>query len=247
MLEAIKHRGFDKLFYLYNSLYLIRRHFRSFGVLGELVPKSKSLEGRPVLYIMNHSSWWDGLLAYHAARTLTKGEHYFMMDEEQLLKYDFFRKLGAYSINRHHTGDISASLRYTAKLLRNKGSVWMYPEGEIQPLEHRPLILKEGVSLVLRHCPEAVVVPVTLYHGLFRHPKPEATLLAGEPLVEAWKEMERRSIGMQLQSVLGKQLNDHRQKVIDNGGFMPSDFVPLMKQGRSTQEWFDAVFGRRAL
>lgn len=243
MLEAVRSKSFDKLFYRYNYHYLIRRHFRYFGVAGELRPPS--IEGRPVLYIMNHSSWWDGLLAYHAARTLTKREHYFMMEEEQLRKYAFFRKLGAYSINRHSTGDISASLRYTTRLLRAGSGVWMYPEGEIQPLEHRPMVLKTGAGLVLRLCPEAVVVPVTLYHGLFRHSKPEATLLAGVPLTHSWKDKNRNSIGEELQTVLEEQLNNHRQLIINNGGFMPEQFQPLMKQGRSTNEWFDAVLGRR--
>ncbi|MCL6601932.1 MAG: lysophospholipid acyltransferase family protein [Paenibacillus sp.] len=242
MLEAAKHRNFDKLFHRYNSLYLIRRHFRYFGAAGELKPQST--ENRPLLYIMNHSSWWDGLLAYHAARTLTDSEHFFMMEEEQLLKYKFFRKIGAYSINRERTGDISASLRYTARVLRQCGSVWMYPEGEIQPLEHRPLILKPGAALVLRLCPEAAIVPVTLYHGLFRHSKPEATLVAGEPLLHRWKGMDRDSIGRELQSVLEEQLNTHRKLMVNNGGYMPEQFRPLIKPGRSTNEWFDALLGR---
>lgn len=66
---------------------------------------------------MNHSSWWDGLLAYHAAGKLPGKRHYFMMEEEQLRKYAFFRKLGAYSINPGSPGDARASLRYTAGLL----------------------------------------------------------------------------------------------------------------------------------
>lgn len=242
MLEAAKHKGFDQLFYHYNRIYLIRRYFRYFGVAGQLQPQST--EGRPILYIMNHSSWWDGLLAYHAARTLTSGEHYFMMEEEQLRKYPFFRKLGAYSINRHSTGDISAALRYTAKLLRAGGSVWMYPQGEIQPLEHRPLILKEGAGLVLRLCPEAVVVPVTLYHGLFMHSKPEATIWVGPALTRPWKDMDRNSIGGELKVMLEQQLDHHRRLMLTNGGHPPNDFIPVMKQGKSINEWFDAVRGR---
>ncbi|WP_379130002.1 lysophospholipid acyltransferase family protein [Paenibacillus sp. sgz500958] len=242
MLEALKHKGFDKLFYRYNSLYLIRRHFRYFGAAGDFKPESA--DGRPLLYIMNHSSWWDGLLAYHAVRTLTSSEHYFMMEEEQLRKYTFFRKLGAYSIDRSSTRDIQTSLRYTANLLRNGGSVWMYPEGEIRLLEHRPLSLKMGVGVVLRLCPDAAVVPVTLYHGLFRHPKPEAVLLAGEPLIYRWKELEREVISMKLQTALEHQLDQQRQEMIEHGGFIPDRYKPLMKSGKSTHERFDSFFDR---
>ncbi|WP_375104221.1 lysophospholipid acyltransferase family protein [Paenibacillus sp. RS8] len=239
MLEAVKHKGFDKLFYHYNRLYLIQRHFRYVGVAGQLQPKSAG--DRPILYIMNHSSWWDGLLAYHAARTMTSGEHFFMMEEEQLRKYAFFRKLGAYSINRHNTSDISASLRYTARLLHKRGNIWIYPEGEIRPLEHRPLKLQAGVGLVLRLCPEALVVPVTLYHGLFRHSKPEATLLAGNAISHPWPAMDRNCITKELQDVLREQLDHHRLMMVNNGGYIQGTFTPLMKQGRSINEWFDVV------
>lgn len=242
MLQAAKSQSFDKWFFRYNSFYLLRRHFHFFGASGELEPLAAG--NRPVLYLMNHSSWWDGLLAYHAAGKLTRGRHYYMMEEEQLIKYAFFRKLGAYSINRNSPGDVSASLRYTARMLREGGSVWMYPEGEILPLEHRPLILKEGAALVLRLCPEAIVVPVTLYHGLFRHSKPEATLLAGAPLLHSWREMDRRSIVKVLEDVLAEQLQEHRELILRHKGDMPVCFRPLIGTGRSVNEWLDMMRGR---
>lgn len=128
MLEAVPSGRFDWLFYRYNSLYLLRRHFHFIGISGELQPAAAA--GRGILYLMNHSSWWDGLLAYHAAGKLPGKRHYFMMEEEQLRKYAFFRKLGAYSINPGSPGDARASLRYTAGLLQAGENVWMYPEGK---------------------------------------------------------------------------------------------------------------------
>ncbi|MEK5490435.1 lysophospholipid acyltransferase family protein [Paenibacillus sp. FSL R7-0297] len=244
MLEAVKSGSFDRLFYRYNSLYLLRRHFHSIGICGELQPAAAA--GRGILYLMNHSSWWDGLLAYHAAGKLAGSRHYFMMEEEQLRKYAFFRKLGAYSINSAGTGDLRASLRYTAGLLQAGESVWMYPEGEILPLEHRPLILREGAALVLRLSPLTAVVPVTLYHGLFRHTKPEATLLAGTPQLLPWADMDRSDIARSLEAALGEQLEAHRNQILNHKGHMPEEFRPLLKRGRSTNEWLDMLRpGRR--
>ncbi|WNS42607.1 lysophospholipid acyltransferase family protein [Paenibacillus sp. MMS20-IR301] len=239
MLEAAKSGSFDRLFYRYNSLYLLRRHFHSIGISGELQPPAAA--GRGIFYLMNHSSWWDGLLAYHAAGKLPGSRHYFMMEEEQLRKYAFFRRLGAYSINPGSPGDSRASLRYTAGLLQAGERVWMYPEGEILPLEHRPLSLKEGAALVLRLSPQAAVVPVTLYHGLFRHTKPEATLLAGDPLIFPWAGMERADIARRLEAVLSEQLEAHRSRIVNNRGYMPAEFKPLLRKGRSTHEWYDLL------
>ncbi|AIQ55212.1 lysophospholipid acyltransferase family protein [Paenibacillus sp. FSL R7-0331] len=238
MLEAARSSSFDALFYRYNSLYLLRRHFRAIGLSGDLQPASAG--DRPVLYIMNHSSWWDGLLAYHAAKVLTRRRQYFMMEEAQLRKFQFFRRLGAYSINRSEPADVRASLRYTAGLLGEGGSVWMYPEGELLPLEHRPLELKEGAAVVLRLCPDAAVVPVTLYHGLFFHPKPEATLVAGPPQIHPWKAMDRHSITALLASCLREQLDGHRRLILEHQGHMPAGFEPLMKTGGSVHERYDA-------
>lgn len=145
MLEAAKSRSFDALFSRYNTLYLLHRHFRFIGLSGELQPASAG--GRPVLYIMNHSSWWDGLLAYHAARRLTRRRQYFMMEEAQLRKFQFFRRLGAYSINREEPADVRASLRYTARLLGEGGSVWMYPEGSFCRLNTARCSLRKGLQL----------------------------------------------------------------------------------------------------
>ncbi|WP_340026207.1 lysophospholipid acyltransferase family protein [Paenibacillus sp. FSL K6-1096] len=239
MLEAAKSASFDRLFSRYNSLYLLRRHFHFIGLSGELQPAAAA--GRGILYLMNHSSWWDGLLAYHAAGKLPGNRHYFMMEEEQLSKYAFFRKLGAFSINPGNPGDLRASLRYTAGLLQAGESVWMYPEGEILPLEHRPLSLKEGAALVLRLSPQTAVVPVTLYHGLFRHTKPEATLLAGAPQLLPWAEMERPEIARTLESVLNRQLEAHRSNILSYKGYMPEEFHPLLRRGRSTNEWLDLL------
>lgn len=246
MLKDVKGRSFDRLFYRYNAWYLLRRYFRFFGIVGSLSPEAAG--NRPLLYLMNHSSWWDGLLAYHAARTLTEGKHYFMMEEAQLEKYRFFRRLGAYSINPSRSADVLSSLRYTAGLLREGGRVWMYPQGEIRPLDERPVGLKQGAALVLRLCPDAAVVPVTLYHGLYLHSKPEAVLLAGEPLMEDWKEQDRREIGEILERTLNRQLEQHRRLILDSGGDFQGRFRPLIRQGESVNERFDRFFGfRRSL
>ncbi|MFP4975432.1 lysophospholipid acyltransferase family protein [Paenibacillus sp. CN-4] len=244
MLAAAKSRTFDNLFYLYNSRYLLQRNFRYVGAAGDLSPDEAA--GRPILYVMNHSSWWDGLLAYHAARTLTQRDHYFMMEEAQLKKYAFFRKIGAYSIDRHRSSSTAASLKYTASLLKGGGSVWMFPEGEIRRLGAAPLEFQSGAGFVLRLCPEAAVVPVTLVHGLFLHSKPEAVLLAGPPILKPWSELDRKTIAEMLQSALQTQLDGHLHEVRQSENGLPAGCTPLIRTGQSVNERYDAFRLRRA-
>lgn len=96
MIRAVKSKPFNRIFALYNHYYLLRRRFRSFTLTGSLDPQvdirdNSPIEAtRPVIYFMNHSSWWDGLLLYHAARQTSRGDHYVMMEEQQLQQYAFF-------------------------------------------------------------------------------------------------------------------------------------------------------------
>ena len=62
-----------------------------------------------------------------------------MMDEPGLKQYPFFRKLGAFSINREQPKEIVQSLRYSKKLIDQNMPVWLFPQGEIQHQEIRPL------------------------------------------------------------------------------------------------------------
>lgn len=102
MISAVKSKAFERIFTLYNHYYLLRRRFRSFTFSGSLDPQVLDGNGRlqpmapdqPVVYFMNHSSWWDGLLLYHAAKQTSRGDHYVMMEERQLRQYAFFASSG---------------------------------------------------------------------------------------------------------------------------------------------------------
>lgn len=240
MIEASKSKAFDQLFLKYNEAYLLRKHFRYVGFQGELDPYAD----RGILYIMNHSSWWDGLLVYALFRKKSQNDHYVMMEEKQLRQFRFFRKLGAYSIDKSTPQSLIPSLRYTCRLLKEGKRVWMFPQGDIQHLELRPLALKEGAAHVLKQCPQTAVVPVTVYYSLFHHQKAEATMLAGEPIVAAWDQMDKRVITARLAAALEGQLDKHRARIIDGGQEVSAEFERLVRQGSSTSEAFTA-FKRR--
>lgn len=240
MLQADKSAAFQRLFDGYNRHYLLKKHFRSIALSGQLDYAASDLElERPVLYIMNHSSWWDGLLVYHAIRRQSAGNHYMMMEEEQLQKYRFFRKLGAFSINKLNPGSLKSTLRYTEQLLHSGGRVWMFPQGELLPLEQRPVEFRRGVGYLLQRCPDTVVIPVTLYHGLFLGTKPDAFMKVGIPVTEPWHSMESSAAAELLRSSLETQLNQHKAEILEAGGETPRGYVPLLKTGRSTSEIYD--------
>lgn len=235
MIEAAKSAGFDRLFFHYNQRYLLRRHFHFIGLRGDLDAGERN-GGR--LYVMNHSSWWDGMVAYHAFRTCSSGDHYVMMDEKQLRHYLFFRKLGVFSIDKSNPKGIVASLRYAQSLLEAGKCVWMFPQGDIQHLEHRPIRFQSGVGYLLERTGQTTVLPVTAYYSLYHHQKAEATLHAGSPLKLDWQALGKQASTAAVEEAFCAQLERHRSRCVDGDPQLADDYMPLLAGGGSTSEAF---------
>ncbi|GGG68896.1 lysophospholipid acyltransferase family protein [Paenibacillus radicis (ex Gao et al. 2016)] len=242
MISARKSKWFEKLLGRYNENYLLRRHFHRLAIRGNI--EAADLE-RPVVFIMNHSSWWDGLLVYQAARMAGQQRHYFMMDEKQLSRYRFFSRAGAFSIDKESLRGIQQSLRYAVDLLKSGNSVWVYPQGDIYHLETRPIVFQSGIGYMLEGCPHALVQPVTAYYTMGQNQKPDVTLWFGEPVHRDWRAIGRKEIASELRELLEKQLNDHRSQSIAAIDRPLEGFRTLINGTRSTSEAFD-TFKRRA-
>jgi 1-acyl-sn-glycerol-3-phosphate acyltransferase len=228
---------FNKQFDRYNRWFLLRRYFHYIGRIGSIHQE----RGRPTLYIMNHSSWWDGLLVFHAIRREESGTHYMMMDEQQLKRFRFFRKLGAFSIDKSTTKGIARALTYTQELLRQGERVWIFPQGDIQHLYQRPIRFQTGVGKILGQSPHTQVIPVTLLYQWGLHQKAEATFWIGEPLRLEWSRLTRQEITRYLEVRMEKQLDDHQSLLLAQPVGTYNGLVPIWKGSPSTSDRYDSV------
>ncbi|BBI33634.1 lysophospholipid acyltransferase family protein [Cohnella abietis] len=236
MIQAQRSLRFEKIFALYNDRYLLRRNFHSFGVRGNIDPVA---EGRPVIYLMNHSSWWDGLVVFHAVMRLSSRKHYLMMDELQMKRYPFFRKIGAFSVDKTGARSVMESLRYAEDLLKDGKPVWLFPQGDIYPLERRPLKFSGGAAYLLERHPEAVIQPVTAYYSLTMHQKPDVSLFFGCPQQGECDDISRKEATSALERMLEMQLEEHRKQVIaGNGRASETDFRSLLRGNQSVSDTF---------
>ncbi len=136
---------------------LLRKTFSNFYLCNEY-PALNSNES--VLLTPNHFSWWDGFFIDYIIRKQTNLELRIMMLEEQLKKYWFFKYVGAYSIDPNNPLTTKDSINYTRKLLSEKNNaVIIYPQGEIEPFDKRPLSIKKGISLMLKNSNNINVIP----------------------------------------------------------------------------------------
>ena len=174
-----QHRLWADLIFQPYLTWLFKRHFHTIQLLGTPPEIPNDL---PLLLLPNHSTWWDGFFVYLLNKRIFGRTAYLMMLEEQLSKYWFFAKIGAYSIEPRHRRGIVESLAYTVELLNQRRSlVSVFPQGELLPWHTRPLGYKRGVEWILqRYGKPVAVLPLAIRTEFLGERCPSAFFLFGD-------------------------------------------------------------------
>ncbi|MDQ3321423.1 MAG: lysophospholipid acyltransferase family protein [Acidobacteriota bacterium] len=179
MLTAEKNVGFEFLFSFYNRN-LIKRRFHSLQVSGlnEIVGRSS---GVPLILYANHSSWWDGLVAFEISRKC-KLSSFIMMEERQLKKLFLFRQLGAFSVVRENPRQAVKSIDYAAQILKKdfRHSLWIFPQGEILSNDLRPVRFFNGISRIVEKTSSVQLLPVAIRYEFLENFKPDIFVKIGK-------------------------------------------------------------------
>ncbi|MEJ5244864.1 MAG: lysophospholipid acyltransferase family protein [Bacteroidota bacterium] len=166
MIEA-KHNYVYYLFFKFYTHFKIKLNFEKVCLQGYFIDRNK-----PILILANHQSWWDGFWLNYFNEKITQRKLYFMMLEEQLLKYRFFNKIGGFSI-RKNSKDAVCSLNYTVKLLENpQNAVFLFPQGEIQSIYTDYIYFEKGISKIINKSGNIQVLFVCNFIEYFSCQKP---------------------------------------------------------------------------
>lgn len=170
MIQA-EHKKWARFIFDYYINKMLKNNFLSYYLLNSYPVLEKNLS---IILTPNHISWWDGFFIDYIVKTFSDRKMHIMMLEEQLKKFWFFKKLGAYSINPDSLSSILTTARYTRELLKSPGKLAViYPQGTIEPFEKRPLTIKKGLKLFVENMPnEILVVPVAFKIQYFNEKKP---------------------------------------------------------------------------
>jgi 1-acyl-sn-glycerol-3-phosphate acyltransferase len=159
---------------------LLKRNFSSFFRVNEYPPL---LEDLFLIITPNHISWWDGFFIDYLARRFIHRKGYIMMLQEQLSRYWFFKKIGAFSIDPSSTKGIAETVNYTQGIVNNpQNFLVFYPQGDIEPYEKRPLILKRGLKLFLKRISEVQVLQLGFKIEYYNKKKPAVLVRFGETM-----------------------------------------------------------------
>ena len=211
MIPAKKNKFIGSLFALYHRR-LLKKHFFRVHLSGfenlELIDKSL-----PVIMFANHSNWWDGFIAYLLTNRYLKKDDYLMMDIEQMKKYQFFKYIGTFSVNRNVPAEAVRSINYAADLLRSTNKyLWIFPQGEMLPQDARPLKFYSGITKIAERTGNVNLVPVCIRYEFIMEQRPEVFISIGKPeIVNGNVSME---LTEKLRSALESQLDMLRNDVI---------------------------------
>lgn len=174
MMNPVKHHF---LLYPFFKLYIkrqLKRNFHQLNIHGDL-----NDEGKAVLVLANHYSWWDGFFVLHLNEKLFKRKFTFLMTERELNKHWYFKFTGGIAIRKGSRSTLG-SLQYCANLLSDpRYLMLLFPQGKFESLHQHQLKLEKGFETVLRNTQQTVqllfVVNLIEY---FSNPKPSVFIYA---------------------------------------------------------------------
>lgn len=179
----------------------MRRHFRAVRLAKPGVPPLPP--GRPVVVFSNHPSWWDPAFFMVLAPRLFPGRRGFgPMEDAQLARYPFFRRVGIFGIPEGRAGAARFLDASRGILSDPSRMLWITAQGRFSDPRERPLTLRPGVAHLLAREPRAVALPLAIDYPFWSEKRPEALAAFGAPLdgaeggdAGAWGERLEAALG----------------------------------------------------
>lgn len=178
MIKA-EHNLFAQLIFNPYLKRLLKKHFCHFYLVNQFpnIARHKKLIVTP-----NHFSWWDGFFIDYLFKRFSKRKLHIMMLEEQLKRFWFFRKLGAFSISPNSTKSIIETAEYTKAILSDANNfVVYYPQGRIEPFDAERINIQNGLRYFIpEHEADVVILPIAFKIQFHEEKKPEIIVRFGE-------------------------------------------------------------------
>ena len=203
----------------------------------------------PLIIVANHASWWDALMPILISLDHFDHDAYGAMEERQLRRFGFFRKLGMFSIDRENPRSGLESLRYGADLLRGTGRVlWYFPQGEIVPNDRRPIQIQRGISRLLEMIGHFTLLPVAFRYELLDNERPDAWIRVGSPtklrLREALGDTAISDLAEHVRTGLTETADRLRADVLER---RTEEYGTILRGGRSVDDRWSDLRGNRSL
>lgn len=172
-------------FFAWYSARLIRKNFSAVRLTPGSFDAAEQADRStaPLLMVMNHSSWWDPLLALVlGARLMPHRRGIAPMDLEQLRKFSFFRRIGIFGIDPDDPRSIDVLTDYAQRYIRSgshaRPSIIVTPQGVFTDVRE-PIVLRPGAAAILARLLRSpgltapAVLALNVEYGFWQDKRPE--------------------------------------------------------------------------
>lgn len=194
--------GFSRYVHRY-----LRRHFHAVRISrsGAAIPT----DGEPMLFVMNHPSWWDPMVGMALARTLSGYRHYAPIHSAMLAHYPIFGRLGFFGVDPQSLRSAAEFLRTGEAILSQpKRALWVTAQGDFADVRTRPLDLKSGVGHIAARMERGWIVCVVFEYAFWTERTPEALIRIAEPVrIDAGPKRSGKDWTEHLEAILTENLD----------------------------------------
>ena len=197
----------------------------------------------PLILYCTHGGWWDAAATIVLSLRVLQLDAYGMMEDTQLEKYRFFRKIGMFSVNRSDPRSALTSLHYCADILRNTSkSLWIFPQGQLVPQEYRPIVCESGIGILAKLLGAAYFAPVALRYDFLREQRPEMFVRIGKPAHIVWDaENNVRTITEFFTQQLTHEWDSLRHDILMQN---TQEYRTFLEGSISMEKRFDKILGK---
>ncbi len=236
-------------FFAKYSRWYVARHFFAVRLRKTAVPPVGAGLPSPLVIYLNHSSWWDPLIAILLAeQCFPERPSYAPMEARQLERYGIFRKLGVFGVEPGTARGARAFLRAADAVLAQPGAIlWITPQARFADLRERPLRFAAGLAALARGFPGAQFVPLAIEYSHGGERLPELFAEFGEPEMGANLQARFSNIDEMsgaLETRLTATMDSLAAAVIRRG---PEEFREILKGARGVGGLYDIWRRMRAL
>lgn len=213
-------RGFQRY-----AVHYVRKHFHAVRLSKTSAPVPT--DDTPILVVLNHPSWWDPMLCTVLSLRFPRHEHYPAIDDEALLQYRVFAKLGFFGVDTKSLRGAAAFLRTATHILSAPNRiVWVTAQGRFADVRERPLKLRSGVGHLAARLPRALILPIAIEYPFWSERTPEALVRIGYPIDVAEAPNRRaREWTQRIEEALTETLDGLNAEALTRS---PDKFEPLI-------------------